>query len=321
MSAKPKNLSLLGLLEAATVALCIGGGLAFLARLWWVFELACHFRPHQAVLLWLAAGFWFWMNRRWLAGFCGALALLNTLMVAALFLPPSTGPLPGSQKLRLLSLNVHTSNKRMDQALDYLRQSDADIILLMEVNDRWMNSLSALNESYPFRIAAPREDNFGIALFSRLPLTNSNVVEIGGAEVPSITIEAEWPGGQFFLLGTHPLPPGSAAYAAWRNEQLQAVATLVRTQALPVIVVGDLNLTPWSPYFSALLKQSGLKNTSQGLGLFNSWPGALACMGIPIDHCFVSQDWTVLAKRAGPPLGSDHLPVLVEISLPPKESK
>ena len=321
MNAKTKSFTLLGLLEAATVALCAGVGLAFLARLWWVFELACHFRPHQAVLLWLAAGFWFWMKRRWLAGLCGTLALLNTLMVAALFLPPSTGPLPGSQKLRLLSLNVHMANERADLVLDCLRKADADIILLMEVNDRWMNSLSTLNESYPFRITAPREDNFGIALFSRLPLANSKVVEIGGAEVPSIATEAEWPGGRFFLLGTHPLPPGSAAYAAWRNEQLKAVATLVRPQALPVIVAGDLNLTPWSPYFSALLKQSGLKNTSQGLGLFNSWPGTLAGMGIPIDHCLVSQDWIVLAKRTGPPVGSDHLPVVVEISLPPKERK
>jgi len=309
-----KSFSLLGLLEAATVALCLGVGAAFLARLWWVFELACHFRPHQAALLWLAAGFWFWLKRRRLAAFCGALALVNTLMAAALLLPPAIQPVSGSPKLRLVSLNVHTANERMDLVLDYLRNTDADIILLMEVNDRWMSHLSALSKSYPHRITVPQEDNFGIALFSRLPLTNSGVLEISGAEVPSIATEVEWSGARFFLLGTHPLPPGSAAYAAWRNEQLQGVAALVRTQALPVIVVGDLNLTPWSPYFSKLLKQSGLKNTSQGRGLFNSWPGTLASVGIPIDHCLVSPDWSVAAKQTGPPVGSDHLPVLIELA-------
>jgi len=59
-------------------------------------------------------------------------------------------------------------------------------------------------------IAEPREDHFGIALFSRLPLTNSGVVELGGAGVPSIATTIFIGGQQVFLLGTHPLPLGSA---------------------------------------------------------------------------------------------------------------
>lgn len=313
MNAQKKSFSVLGLLEAATVAVCVGTIISFLARLWWVFELSCHFRPHQAALLWLASIFWLCLKRRRLALVCGTLALVNTLMVAVLFLPLPKRETEPDHRLRLASLNVHTFNTRSDLVLGFLRDSDADVILLMEVDDRWMNELTALNEYYPHHLALPRPDNFGIALFSRLPLTNSNIIEIGSAEVPSIATEIEWHDRRFFLLGTHPLPPGSSAYAGWRNEQLQDMAALVRTQSLPVVVMGDLNATPWSPYFSKLLKESGLLNTSQGLGMFNSWPAPLVKIGIPIDHCLVSSSWVVADKRTGPVVGGDHLPIIVDL--------
>lgn len=128
----------------------------------------------------------------------------------------------------------------------------------MEVNARWMSALDALRTNYPQVIAEPREDNFGIALFSRLPLTNSEVVEFGPGEVPSITTTLEAGGQKVFLLGTHPLPPGSAENARLRNEQFREIATRIRRGARPAIVLGDLNSTPWSPYFDDLLRESGL---------------------------------------------------------------
>lgn len=312
--AKPK-LSLLGILEVGAVVTCAASLAGFLAKIWWVFELACHFRLHLAITLLVFSALWLALKQRRLALACATFAVLNGWLVSSLLLPAKSGAPPSGAKLRLVSLNVLTSNLKTDLVLNFLRASDADIIILLEVNDRWIDRLMPLKAIYPYYAVVPREDNFGIALFSKLPLAETNVIEFGGAEVPSITAQIKLADREIFLLGTHPLPPGSADYARMRNEQLEKIKVLVQQQSLPTVVIGDLNTTPWSPYFSDLLQGTGLKNTSQGRGLFNSWPAGLPWLGIPIDHCLVTPQFAVLKKQLGPQVGSDHLPVIIDLQI------
>ncbi len=288
----------------------------FLGRLWWLFELTSHFCLHLAVFLGVMATVWA-VKRKWrLAALCGVGAAVNAGLVLSLLWPegktaPTTGP-----RLRLVAINVQTANVRSDLVLEFLRRTDTDLLLLMEVNERWMNALESLHTNFPEVIAEPREDNFGIALFSRLPLTKSEVLELGAAEVPSLAVTVQVGGQAISLLGTHPLPPGSAENARLRNDQFREIAAWARRQDRPVIVLGDLNSTPWSPYFSGLLRDSGLKNTSQGRGLFGSWPAWLPFARIPLDHGLVSPSIRVIQRALGPRVGGDHLPVVLELQLP-----
>jgi hypothetical protein len=44
------------------------------------------------------------------------------------------------------------------------------------------------------------------------------------------------------------------------------------------------------------------------------WPTwAPSFLRVPIDHIFVSSSWRVIDRRLGPMVGSDHLPVLVDL--------
>lgn len=318
MNAKQKPprrraLSWWGLLEAGSLLVCLGTITGFLARRWWIFELTSHFRPHLAVALTALAAIWA-TRRRWrLVAICSAGSVVNAFLVLLLLWPDGTKTSESSAQLRLTAINVHAANKRSDLVLEFLRRADADVILLMEVNKRWMNELSPLRAPYPHVVAEPREDDFGIALFSRISLLNARVMELGDAEVPSIAAKIQVGGQDVFLLGTHPLPPGSSEYARLRNDQLRQIAALVRNQPSPVVVIGDLNTTPWSPFFGDLLREGGLKNTSQGRGLFASWPAGLPLARIPLDHCLVSGAIQVMEKRLGPRVGADHLPVTVEL--------
>ncbi len=295
---------------------CLATLTGFLGRRWWVFELTSHFRLHLTLLLGALALVWAGKRRWRMAAICGGGAAVNAVLVLCLLWPEEKTVKAAGPRLRLVALNVHTENERSDLVLEFLRRTDADVILLMEVNARWMNALKSLRTNYPQVIAEPREDNFGIALFSRLPLTNSEVVEFGKAEVPSIAATIEVGGQNVFLLGTHPLPPGSAENARRRNEQFREISARIRRCAMPALVLGDLNSTPWSPYFADLLRDSRLKNTSQGRGLFGSWPAWLPFAQIALDHCLVSDSIRVIKKQLGPQVGSDHLPVVVELQIP-----
>lgn len=309
------GLSLWGLAEVAGGLLCLATITGFLGRLWWLLELTSHFRLHLAIALGALAALWA-LKRRWrLAATCIAFALVNAVLALALVWPSATETLPSGGRLRLASINVHTENERSDLVLKFLQDADVDVILLMEVNERWMTALSPLYTNYPYRLSEVREDNFGIALLSRIPLTNPGVVEIGNAEVPSVIADITVHEQTIHLVGTHPLPPGSSANARLRNEQLAEVANHARSQSLPVIVLGDLNVTPWSPYFADLLTHGGLKDTSQGRGMFGSWPAWSPGLRIPLDHCLASPTILVADKWLGPQLESDHLPMLIDLIL------
>jgi endonuclease/exonuclease/phosphatase (EEP) superfamily protein YafD len=44
----------------------------------------------------------------------------------------------------------------------------------------------------------------------------------------------------------------------------------------------------------------------------------LPVLGIPIDHCLVSEEIRVIAHRRLPAFGSDHYPILAELAIAPE---
>ena len=102
-----------------------------------------------------------------------------------------------------------------------------------------------------------------------------------------------------------------------RKEELEELSNIIFN--LPnenKILIGDLNTTPYSPYFSQLLKDSGLLNSMQGLRILGTWPADLPFfLRIPIDHLLVSKNIQVVKQEICPHVGSDHLPILTSISI------
>lgn len=119
--------------------------------------------------------------------------------------------------------------------------------------------------------------------------------------------------GTFHLLTVHPIPPLSGF--SIRNQQLKVVAEERAKWGKSLIVMGDLNLSQWSYYFQELLNKTNLKDTQMGQGVQLSWPAYSQWIKIPIDHVLISEDWHVLNRRLGPNVGSDHLPVIVDLSI------
>ncbi|HOC00646.1 MAG TPA: endonuclease/exonuclease/phosphatase family protein [Verrucomicrobiota bacterium] len=329
---EPK-VSATGLLHAtgALAGLCTVAG--FFASCSWLLELACHFRLQYALALAAVALLTRFSPRpdrtsasaatppahqpRWPSLVYAALALSNLAVLLPSFVPPATRPPPaGSKQWRIVTLNVHTANPRHDLVEAFLRREDPDVILLIEVDARWLTQLEALTNVWPHTIQAPRDDNFGIALFSRHPFSEARMIGLGEAGLPSIEAEVQIGGQPVWIFGTHPLPPSGAENARLRDAQLEHAADHAAARTGSRLLLGDLNTTPWSPVYRRLLARSGLIDTLRGRGYQPTWPGHFVPLWIPLDHCLASPDLTVLDRRVGPHVGSDHRPVIVDLAFP-----
>jgi endonuclease/exonuclease/phosphatase (EEP) superfamily protein YafD len=111
------------------------------------------------------------------------------------------------------------------------------------------------------------------------------------------------------------LPPINQETFEHRNNQLFEVVSVMGQLSTPKILIGDFNISMWSPIYSNLTKGSGLINARQAFGILPTWPTFLPFMMIPIDHCLVSSDIQVVGIKTGSPVGSDHLPLIVEIAI------
>ena len=296
------------LVVLAFAAFCVTNAMSVLARYHWSFELMTHFTVHSmlgaivfAVLLSLF--------RKWKLTAVAILILsLNASQVCP-YLVTGTQAATDHGGLKVLVSNVHTSNVQHPLLKDMISDEQPDFVVLLEVNDLWSSQLEPLRDEYPHVVKRIRNDNFGIAVFSRLPLEESRILEFGDSRVPSIVSRVQVDGTTTTLIATHPLPPVGASYAATRDAHMEALATFVSACDGHVVVMGDLNTTPWSPCFLDFLEVSGLSDPRRGCGILPTWPGEYSRIGIPIDHVLVSSGIEVTDLRVCDSIGSDHRPL------------
>ena len=310
-----------GFLEAAlfvgslgAFGLCLLTLAAFAGDRHWLLELITHFRPHYAAGLFICTAVYAFACRFRLTALFVACALLNVLVLAPRFTPRATPP-ADAPTIKLLLANVLTDNRDHASLLALIAREQPDVIALLEVNDGWLHALAPLSITHPHSHRVPRADNFGIVLFSRLPLSDLKTVYLSPSEVPSIRATLTLGTCPISLLATHPLPPGTADNLTLRDLQLAAIARWSTEAPHPAIVLGDLNCTPWSPAFRTLLREGALHDTGRGLN--PTWPDQPWLLRIPLDHCLTSSAFAVADHRVGPHIGSDHFPLIVTLALSP----
>lgn len=311
-TAKLKFGLLAGFVAAAGTVAGVSTLFGFLGRLWWFFDLFSHFRVQYFWGLVAVAALLLLLKRRKLAAGFGAAAVINLAVVLPLYFGGAGGAAAPGGTLRAMLINVNTERGDPRRVARVLEEYDPDIIVLKEVNARWIADLAGATKSYPHSLSEPRGDNFGIALYSKLPFTRSEIAYIGDAQVPSVIVEIQTGGAKFTVVGTHPLPPAGRRRSRWRNDQLAEVADHIAGMNTPVLLLGDLNTTPWNHHFKRLLRRAGLVNGSQGRGVQGTWPTHSLLLRIPIDHCLHSPEIRVVGKIIGPDVGSDHFPVIVD---------
>jgi len=279
-------------------------------------ERLTHVRLYWIAALCLCGLGWAW-TRQW-KKMLAALLLAGWASVAVIryYQPVPAGAAVGEAVLTVASWNVHASNRERDRALAWLRTVEADVLLLTEVNPGWAAASKAGTARWPHQICETRNGAAGIWLLSRWPLSGVEPAGIAADEPrPWIACTVECPKGRVRVVGMHPRTPRGGHRFTERNGQLDLAASLAASAPGPVVLLGDWNCTPFSPWFGRMLQRGNLKDAAMGRGLTPTWSSGL--WWLPIDHILTGgglqvMDWQVNADR----LGSDHFPIRASLALP-----
>ena len=123
-----------------------------------------------------------------LAGLGGVVAGLNLLWVWPCLDIASNLP-AGEKVATVLLANVQTSNRDYARVLERIREADPDIVILLEVDERWIDAMGELRERFSEHYELPRDDNFGIAVYTTSIATDLVMPGLDYASVPSIAIQ------------------------------------------------------------------------------------------------------------------------------------
>ena len=222
---------------------------------------------------------------------------------------------------RLVISNVLMENDQHERLVRVLRESDADIALLVEVNDEWNRALEPLAAEYPYVVRHPQENYYGLLLLSRFPLLDPRVDFLVQDDIPSVHTAFQLPDGtEVVLHGLHPRPPEPVRDqdSTPRDAELVVMGRAIGDSTdQPTVVAGDLNDVAWSRSSELFLRLSGLLDPRIGRGLYNSYNAKNPLFRYPLDHVFHSSHFRLVRLERLPYVGSDHFPMLVELSYEP----
>jgi len=248
----------------------------------------------------------------------GAALLVNLMLVAPFFF--TTGPVAqaatADAPLRVMALNISTSNAGYGQVVALIRERQPDLVFMSEVREDLLTVLRAeLTDSYPYLHAEPSRMTLGVAFLSRQPFVEVETVMPGGRGRRYLRAVLDWQGQPVTIVGIHPLPPINGEWAASRNSEIALMGQLANAATQPFILLGDLNASPWSQPMRRLIAEAELHYAMQGHGIGLTWRLAGVLLGAPLDYILVSPAWQVANYTEGGDIRSDHIPIQADLML------
>jgi endonuclease/exonuclease/phosphatase (EEP) superfamily protein YafD len=287
----------------------------FGSRTWWLFELTSHFRIQYFWTSLLLSGLLL-VARRWRFAILALLLLaLHGWLLRPFYVDrahvSNDGPV-----VRVMTYNIWARNREYDEIISYLRKSSPDIVVLVEVDERWRAPLETLAPEWPHRRMILKGGHSGIAILSRLPLDELKI-EFLSDGIPFVFARATINGTPVSIFGIHLERPISARGTEHQSRQMAELTARLRQEPPTRLVLGDFNSTTWSAAFCEFALETGLRDSRIGFGIQPTWPAFLpAAFRIPIDHCLVTPDVEITRREIGPNVGSDHFPVVVDLKIP-----
>ena len=218
------------------------------------------------------------------------------------------------QQISLLVANVLTPNHKYHLLLEQIDHLQPDVVLTLETDQIWQEALKPIEADYPYRVAVPQDNLYGMHLYSRLPLADTEVKFILSDETPSIHTTIRLRSGldvQLYCLHPKPPSPTEAKDSTLRDAELLIVGDQIKDIDESCIVMGDLNDVAWSRTTRLFQRISGLLDPRVGRYFMNTFHADYPLLRWSLDHIFHSTDFGLVEMKRLPHIGSDHFPIYV----------
>jgi vancomycin resistance protein VanJ len=235
--------------------------------------------------------------------------------------------------LRIMTYNIENGKGGLSVLLE-IAQSRPDILLMQEFGSDFEK---------PFLNAFPGwniKTDGGLAIAARFPLSQFErkelpelsddrwkrpayvraEVNIGDATVAIYNCHLSTPRSAFEAL-RHRAPLALDLIASNTRDRLAqgaAIASVIARETLPTVLGGDFN-APENSLVLRPIQQSNFRNTfseaGTGYGYTKGHDLRLGLSFVRIDHLYASKHWAVHNSFAGDKAGSDHRPMIAELTL------
>lgn len=303
----------------AALLLALATAASYLGAWWWGLALIAHFRPHLAALSLVSLAAGLLRRARLSAGLNLALLAINAApLLPYLSLGAGAGAAP-PPNLRVLTYNMHGEATDRAQFRELIEREQPDLVVLSEVSGEVTALAEEIAALPAYRAGQPAGLLYGAVMFSRWPVPDWHVEQtadgVGSVLSAELCTSERWQ-GCLRVIALHAAPPFRDGVAT-QAQQLEIAGRLAsEAPERRTVLAGDLDLTPWSPDFAELLARGGLVDTGLRRGLTATWLSPLPFVGLMIDHVLVSPGITVADNQLGDWIGSEHFPVIVDVSIP-----
>lgn len=301
------------LLGLIVVMIFTGVALGWLSPFHPAFDTLAHFRLWAGYALFLLGILWIWLFKERLKAILilafAAITIATAWSGIRLDGPRSTFA-SDHQQYKLFHLNLLFTNPNPMKVLDAIRESNPDFLVLHEVSYKWKQFLPRLTPNYPHQFYCPEWRDFGGSIIlSKYPFAKQPDFcgPYGSMALAQIDFD-----GQLMTLG--------AVHFRWPwpasgPRQLIALTPTLKQLDKNALIAGDFNATPWSQHVHKFAQSGGLtiENHIGPSWLLDWLPASLTrYVGLPIDQILHKGRVQITHIKTLDPVGSDHLPQLVE---------
>lgn|GEM_PF-917491 len=205
--------------------------------------------------------------------------------------------------LKIGFFNILETNTEYNLVNIELAALNLDIIAFAEFQDNHYQNLPFLktySHSFPKTFPKVSGSATTIAIFSKLPFNQVSYKKL--IHNNALVAKFEYNNSPYELIVNHLSNPAFPRFYENRNQDLAYLSRLLEDKKdEKVIVLGDFNTTPWSPYFPEF---KDYNNVLAGRGPYITWQ--VGPLVLPIDQLFISQQIQVKNFKIDSQNGSDH---------------
>ncbi len=217
-------------------------------------------------------------------------------------------------QLRVMSYNLYYDNQQLPAVVQEVSSAEADVVFLMEYSDSVAQEIGSSFAEYPYQIEKTSSITMGVLLLSKFPILHSKIHQADDTRIPIIEAMIEVDSVPLTIVAAHPWSQ-TPDWLELHQDQVRAVTEVAAQASQPLMVMGDFNESQWSGMMQELETTARVRNVRPRFDFSNTWtyvPG----IGLPMDHIYISDDMQVNRFFYGDAAGSDHVPLIVDVSLP-----